>query len=112
MAVWRRKPPAGLVHHTDRGAQYTALSFGKRLEEVDIALSVSRTGSALDNAMAESYVSTLEAEELVDRQSFPHAGGGQEYHLRLHMETLFYNWVRGHSSLGYLSPDDYEHKLQ
>jgi putative transposase len=51
MAVWRRKPSAGLVvHHSDRGVQYTAISFGKRLEEVGIDPSMVRTGSALDNA--------------------------------------------------------------
>ncbi len=70
MAVWRRKPGAGLIHHTDRGSQYTALSFGRRLEEVGIAPSMGRTGSALDNAMAESFVSTLKA-EVVDRHRFP-----------------------------------------
>ncbi len=46
-ALWRRKPDAGLIHHTDRGAQYTALSFGKRLEEAGIVASMGRTGSAL-----------------------------------------------------------------
>src|SRR5215203_6074752 len=45
MALWRRKPGAGLIHHTDRGAQYTALSFGKRLEEAGIVASMGRTGS-------------------------------------------------------------------
>ncbi|CAA9421582.1 MAG: Mobile element protein [uncultured Rubrobacteraceae bacterium] len=47
MAVWRRKPSAGLVHHSDRGVQYTAISFGKRLEEVGIVPSMGRTGTAL-----------------------------------------------------------------
>jgi putative transposase len=50
MAVWRRKPSAGLVHHSDCGAQYTAISFGKRLEDVGIVPSMGRTGSALDRA--------------------------------------------------------------
>jgi putative transposase len=50
MAVWRRKPSAGLVHHCDRGAQYTAISFGKRLAEVGIVPSMGRTGTALDRA--------------------------------------------------------------
>ncbi len=105
MAVWRRKPDAGLVHHTDRGSQYTALSFGKRLKEVGIAPSMGRTGSALDNAMAESFASTLKA-ELVDRHRFPTRGAARvaifEY------VEGFYNRVRRHSSLGYLSPSDYE----
>jgi len=51
MAVWRRGPLAGLVHHSDRGVQYTAISFGKRLEEVGIIPSMGRTGTALDNAL-------------------------------------------------------------
>jgi transposase InsO family protein len=58
-ALWRRKPSAGLVHHSDRGAQYTAISFGRRLEEVDLVPSMGRTGTALDNAMAESFIATL-----------------------------------------------------
>jgi putative transposase len=59
MAVWRRKPTPGLVHHSDQGVQYTSLSFSERLGEVGITPSMGRTGSALDNAMAESFVSTL-----------------------------------------------------
>ncbi len=70
MAVWRRKPAPGLVHHSDQGVQYTSLSFSERLREVGIAPSMGRTGSALDNAMAESFVSTLKA-ELVSRLDFP-----------------------------------------
>jgi putative transposase len=58
MAVWRRRPSVGLVHHSDRGVQYTAISFGKRLEEVGIVPSMGRTGTdSLDNAMAESFSS-------------------------------------------------------
>ena len=70
MALCRRKPAPGLVHHSDQGVQYTALSFAERLREVGIAPSMGRTGSALDNAMAESFVSTLKA-ELVSRVKFP-----------------------------------------
>ena len=57
MAVWRRKPKAGLVHHSDRGVQYTALSFGKKLEEAGIVPSRGRAGSALDNAISGSLSS-------------------------------------------------------
>ena len=70
MAVWRRKPAPGLVHHSDQGVQYTSLSFGKRLKAVGITPSMGRTGSALDNAPAESFVSTLKA-ELVSTLRFP-----------------------------------------
>jgi putative transposase len=70
MAVWRRKPSAGLVHHSDQGVHYTALSFSERLKEVGITPSMGKSGSALDNAMAESFVSTLKA-ELVSNLEFP-----------------------------------------
>ncbi|WP_273888246.1 DDE-type integrase/transposase/recombinase [Rubrobacter naiadicus] len=50
MALWRRKPEAGLIHHSERGTQYTALSFGKKLEEARIVPSMGRVGSALDRA--------------------------------------------------------------
>ncbi|MDP9485181.1 MAG: IS3 family transposase [Actinomycetota bacterium] len=105
MAVWRRKPSAGLIHHTDRGSQYTALSFGKRLREVGILPSMGRTGSALDNAMAESFVSTLKA-ELVDRHRFPTREAARTAIFE-YVEG-FYNRSRRHSSLGYESPEDYE----
>jgi putative transposase len=105
MAVWRRKPSAGLVHHSDRGAQYTAISFGRRLEEVGIIASMGRTGSALDNAMAESFVATLKT-ELVHRQRFP----DREVARSAIFEYLeaFYNRRRLHSALSYQSPMSYE----
>ena len=105
MAVWRRKPAAGLVHHSDQGVQYTALSFSERLREVGITPSMGRTGTALDNAMAESFVSTLKA-ELVSNLKFP---GRQAAKTAIfdYLET-FYNTRRLHSSLGYKSPADFE----
>jgi putative transposase len=105
MAVWRRKPSAGLVHHSDRGAQYTAISFGRRLEEVGIVPSMGRTGTALDNAMAESFVATLKS-ELVHRRRFP----DREVARSAIFEYLegFYNRRRLHSALSYQSPMSYE----
>ena len=64
MAIARRKPSPGLVHHSDRGVQYTALSFGQRLEEAGIVPSMGGVGSAYDNALAESFVATLKTELL------------------------------------------------
>jgi putative transposase len=106
MAVWRRKPSAGLVHHSDRGAQYTAISFGKSLEEVGIVPSMGRTGTALDNAMAESFVATLKTELLMHRRRFP----DREVAKSAIFEYLegFYNRRRLHSALSYQSPADYE----
>jgi putative transposase len=105
MAVWRRKPAPGLIHHSDQGVQYTSLSFGKRLEEAGIVPSMGRVGSALDNAISESFVATLKA-ELVSRLRFP----SREAAKTAIFEYLegFYNRRRIHSSLGYKSPVDFE----
>jgi putative transposase len=105
MAVWRRKPAPGLVHHSDQGVQYTALSFGERLREVGIKPSMGRTGTALDNAMAESFISTLKA-ELVSHLEFPTRQAARTAIFE-YLET-FYNTRRLHSSLGYRSPADFE----
>ena len=105
MAVWRRKPAPGLVHHSDQGVQYTSLSFGERLREVGITPSMGRTGTALDNAMAESFVSTLKA-ELVNRLEFPSRQAARTAIFE-YLET-FYNARRLHSALGYMSPADFE----
>lgn len=105
MALWRRKPNAGLIHHTDRGSQYTALSFGKRLEEAGIVPSMGRAGSALDNAISESFVASLKC-ELLHRQRFLSREAAR-IAIFDYIEG-FYNRVRRHSSLGYLSPSDYE----
>lgn len=104
-AVWRRKPAAGLDHHSDRGVQYTALSFSERLKEVGITPSMGRTGSALDNAMAESFVSTLKV-ELVSHLEFPTRQAARTSIFE-YLET-FYSTRRLHSSPGYMSPTDYE----
>ena len=70
MAIARRKPSPGLVHPSDRGVQYTSLSFGKRLEDEGLLPSMGRAGSAYDNALAESFVATLKT-ELLYRSSWP-----------------------------------------
>jgi putative transposase len=105
MALWRRKPAAGLIHHSDRGAQYAALSFSKRLEEAGIVPSMGRAGSALDNAVSESFVASLKT-ELLHRHHFP----SREMVRTAVFDYIegFYNSQRRHSSLGYLSPSDYE----
>jgi putative transposase len=106
MALWRRSPDAGLIHHTDRGAQYTALSFGKRLEEAGVVPSMGRAGSALDNAISESFVASLKT-ELLHGHRFPTREAARTS-IFDYLEG-FYNRVRRHSSLGYLSPAAYEH---
>jgi putative transposase len=105
MALWRRKPAAGLIHHSDRGVQYTALLFGRRLEQAGVVPSMGRAGSALDNAISESFVASLKC-ELLHRHRFI----SREAARRAIFDYIegFYNRVRLHSSLGYLSPSDYE----
>lgn len=94
-----------LVHHSDRGVQYTALSFGKRLEEVGIVPSLGRVGSALDNAISESFVATLKV-DFVHRHRFPTREAARSAIFE-YLE-VFYNRRRLHSSLGYVSPEGYE----
>ena len=69
MAISRRQPSAGLVHHSDRGTQYTSIAFGLRCREAGIAVSMGSTGDAYDNALAESFFASLET-ELIDRSSW------------------------------------------
>lgn len=105
MALWRRRPGAGLIHHTDRGAQYTTLSFGKRLEEADIVPSMGRAGSALDNAISESFVASLKT-ELLHRHRFLSREAARTA-IFDYIER-FCNRVRRHSSLDYSRPANYE----
>lgn len=85
--------------------QYAALSFGKRLEQAGIIRSMGRVGSALDNAISESFVATLKA-ELVSRSRFP-SREAAKLAIFEYLEA-FYNRRRLHSSLGYRSPADFE----
>lgn len=108
MALWKRRSPSGVIHHSDRGSQYAALSFGERLEEAGVLPSMGRAGSALDNAMAESFVSTLKA-EMPDGTPF---ATRQAARMAIfdYIEG-FYNPSRRHSSIGYVSPSDYERAI-
>jgi putative transposase len=106
MALWRRKPTAGLIHHSDQGVQYTSWSFGKRLEEAGIVPSMGRVGSAYDNALAESFIATLKT-ELLYRHSWPTRESARTAIFFEYLEG-FYNRYRLHSALGYRSPADFE----
>ncbi len=105
MAVWRRRPAPGLIHHSEQGVQYTSLSFAKRLEQLGIVPSMGRVGSALDNAISESFVATLKS-ELVNRARFPSRQAAKTAIFE-YLEA-FYNTRRLHSSLGYRSPATFE----
>jgi putative transposase len=105
MAIARRKPAPGLVHHSDRGVQYTSLSFGKRLEDEELLPSMGRVGSAYDNALAESFIATLKT-ELLYRNTWPTRQAARTAIFE-YIEG-FYNPRRRHSALGYLSPAEFE----
>ena len=70
MAIYNRRPEPGLIHHSDRGSQYTSVQFGGRLREVGLLPSMGSVADAYDNSMAESFVSTLKR-ELIHRHSWP-----------------------------------------
>jgi putative transposase len=105
MAITTRKPPAGTVHHTDHGSQYTSYEFGKTLRASGLLASMGRVGSAFDNAMAETVFATLKT-ELIYRRSWP-TRHDLEMEVFSYLEG-FYNTRRRHSRLGNLSPTDYE----
>lgn len=95
----------GVMDHSDQGVQYTSLSSGERFRGVSITSSMGRTGSALDNAMVESFVSTLR-DDLVSGLEFPSRQAAKTAMFD-YLET-FYNTRQLHSALGYRSPADFE----
>jgi putative transposase len=107
LALWRRRPAAGLVHHSDRGSQYTSLAFGQRCQRAGIVPSMGSTGDWYDNALAESFFATLEC-ELVARNRWRTQAEARRAVFE-YLET-FYNRRRRHSALGYLSPAEYERR--
>ena len=108
MAVGQRRPK-DVVHHSDQGSQYTSLAFGKRCSEAGVRPSIGSVGDAYDNAMAESFFSTLEAELLGHRRFASQAEARMACFSYI---EGWYNPVRLHSGLGYRSPMTYEADMQ
>jgi putative transposase len=104
MAVARRRPKPGLVHHSDRGSQYVSLIFGARCREANIDVSMGGT-SAYDNAVAESFFASL-TKDLLRRAKLRNRAEART--AVFDYIEAFYNPIRLHSTLGYLSPIDYE----
>ena len=105
MALGRRYPAAGLIHHSDRGSQYNSVAFGQRLAEAGAVPSMGSVADPYDNALAESFVATLKR-ELVDGMSWPTREGVRS--AIFEYIEVFYNRRRLHSALGYRSPAEYE----
>jgi transposase InsO family protein len=108
MALEARCPHDGLLHHSDRGVQYAALDYQAVLARHKIRPSMSRRANCYDNAVAESFFATLEW-ELIERSDW-HTRDEARLAIFEYIEC-WYNQKRRHSSLGYLSPMEYEQKL-
>jgi putative transposase len=105
MALARRRPERGLIWHSDQGSQFVSLAFGQKARAAGIAQSMGSKGDCFDNAVAESFFATLK-KELINRRSWP-----SKAELRSEVFDyieVFYNRERRHSTLGQLSPADYE----
>lgn len=105
MARWQRQPDPGTVVHSDRGSAYTSWIFGHRLRQAGLLGSMGRVASSVDNALIESFWSTMQR-ELLDRQ---------HWNTRIQLATAIFEWIEGwcnprrrHTSLGHLSPHEYE----
>ena len=105
MALGRRRPGPGLIHHSDQGSQYVSLAFGRAAHEAGIAISMGSRGDAYDNAVAETFFATLQ-KKLVNRRSWPSRPELQSAVFE-YLEA-FYNRQRRHSTLGMVSPAEYE----
>jgi putative transposase len=105
MALQQRHPPAGLLHHTDRGCQYTSTAYQTLLAEKGVMVSMSRKGNCWDNAVTESFFGTLKG-ECVDLVCFHTRTEARQ--TVFEFVECYYNRIRRHSSLGYKSPAVYE----
>lgn len=108
MALQARRPES-VIHHSDQGSQYTSVEFGNRCREMGVRPSMGTVGDAYDNAMAESFFATLEC-ELLDRRS---------WRTKDQAKAALFTWIEGwynprrrHSSLGQISPNNFERKHQ
>lgn len=109
MAIWRRGKPDALLHHSDQGSQYTSEKFQRLMTDNGVTCSMSRSGNVWDNAAMESFFSSLKTERT----------GRKTYRSRNHAKAhvfdyieRFYNPTRRHSTLGYLSPMEFERQAQ
>lgn len=107
MAIWRRRPIAGVIVHSDRGSQYASKAYRRLLARHNFVGSMSRLGNCWDNAVAESFFGSLK-QELVHWKAYQSRLEAQQD--ILNYIVMYYNAKRLHSSLGYMSPRAYEQK--
>ena len=101
MAVGRRRPPPGLLHHSDRGSQYASRAYRETLEQHRMVASMSRKGNCWDNAVMERFFGSLKSEWLVDQRYWTRDQARRDIVQYIEME---YNSNRLHSTLGYITP--------
>jgi putative transposase len=109
MAIWRRSKPEAVSHHSDRGSQYTSEPFQRFLADQGLACSMSRSGNCWDNAAMESFFSSLKTERTA--RTLYHTRDQAKADVFDYIER-FYNPRRRHSTLGYLSPMEFERQAQ
>lgn len=105
MALLRGRPPAGLLHHSDRGSQYASRAYRAKLARHGIVASMSRKGDCWDNVPTESFFSTLKGELIHDTIYLTRAAARQAVFEYI---EVFYNRIRRHSALDYVSPAEFE----
>ena len=108
MAIWRRGRPDALLHHSDQGSQYTSKPFQRLMVDHGVACSISRSGNVWDNAAMESFFSSLKTER-IDRKVYRSRDEARA-DVFDYIEQ-FYNPIRRHSTIGYLSPVEFERKV-
>ena len=109
MAYWHRKPPRGLIHHSDRGSQYASQEFQDQLESYGMTCSMSRKGDYWDNAVAESFFHSLKTEWMTDTLYTSREQAKRDVIAYIEM---FYNWKRLHSFIDYSNPNEFEKMIE
>ena len=109
MAIWRRGKPDALLHHSDQGSQYTSEQFQRLMADNGVTCSMSRSGNVWDNAAMESFFSSLKTERIARKTYRTRNQARQDVFDYI---ERFYNPTRRHSTLGYLSPMDFEKRAQ
>ena len=105
MALTHRRPQPGVIHHTDQGATYTSLAYQRQLTQAGLIASMSRKGNCYDNAVVESFFSTLKNELIHDQDFWTHEAAQTAV---FEFIEVFYNRQRLHQTLGYVSPVQFE----
>jgi putative transposase len=106
--AYAQRGPREVIHHSDRGSEYTAITFGTRCTKLGVRPSMGSVGDCFDNAMAESFFATLEC-EVLDRNHFETRGAARSViFCWIHS---WYNPTRRHSSIGYVSPQEFERRF-